>query len=114
MSQKIIQLKTSVPNIEEAEKLAELFVVNKLAACVQYFPIRSVYSWKGNIERSEEYVLIIKTINTRKKQIVETLQKVHSYELPELTILENDFVTEGYSFWVEQVTSEEDLEKDNK
>ena len=114
MSQKIIQLKTTVSNLEEAEKLAELIVNKKLAASVQYFPIRSIYRWKGNIEKSEEYVLLIKTTNLRKNLIVETLKKIHSYELPEISVIEKDFVTEEYSFWVEQETSDEALEEDAK
>ncbi len=111
MSQKIIQIKTSVSSIEEAEKLAKILVENQLAACVQYFPIRSIYRWKGTIEKSEEYVLIIKTSSIRRQIIVETLQKEHSYELPEIVVLEKDFVTEEYSFWVEQETALEPYPK---
>lgn len=105
MSQKIIQIKTSVASVEEAESLANTLVEKRLAACVQYFPIKSIYRWKGNIEKSDEYVLIIKTSSSRKELIVKTLQKIHSYELPEIVVLEKDFVTEEYSFWVEFETS---------
>ena len=105
MSQKIIQIKTSVSTLEEAENLAQKLVENKLAACVQYFPINSIYRWKGNIEKSEEYVLIIKTSSSRRDIIVKTLQKIHTYELPEIVVLEKDFVTEEYGFWVEFETS---------
>jgi len=105
MSQKIIQIKTAVSTLEEAENLAQKLVENKLAACVQFFPIKSIYRWKGNIEKSEEYVLTIKTSSSRKNIIVETLQKLHSYELPEIVVFEKDFFTEEYSFWVEFETS---------
>jgi periplasmic divalent cation tolerance protein len=105
MSSGIIQVKTSVSSLEEAEKLAEMLIEKKLAACVQYFPIKSIYRWKDNIEKSEEYVLIIKTSSSRRALLVKTLQKEHSYELPEIVVLEKDFVTEEYSFWVEVQTS---------
>ncbi len=105
MSQKIIQMKTSVSSIEEAEDIAQKLVENRLAACVQYFPVKSIYRWKDNIEKSEEYVLIIKTSSSRRDLIVKTLQQIHSYELPEIVVLEKDFVTEEYSFWVEFETS---------
>ncbi|MCK4973199.1 MAG: divalent-cation tolerance protein CutA [Candidatus Heimdallarchaeota archaeon] len=113
MSQKIIQIKTSVSSFEEAENLAQKLVENKLAACVQYFPIKSIYRWKGNIEKSEEHVLLIKTSSSRRDLIVKTIQKIHSYELPEIVMLEKDFVTEEYSFWVEFETSvDSDLDED--
>lgn len=113
MSQKIIQIKTSVSSIEEAESIAQKLVENKLAACVQFFPIKSIYRWKGKIEKSEEYVLIIKTSSSRRDLIVKTLQRLHSYELPEIVVLEKDFVTEEYSFWVEFETSvDSDLKED--
>ncbi len=105
MNQKIIQIKTAVSTLEEAESLAQMLIENKLAACVQYFPIKSIYRWKGNIEKSGEYVLIIKTSSSRRELIVETLRRLHSYELPEIVVLEKDFVTEEYSFWVEQETA---------
>ena len=105
MSQKIIQIKTSVSSIEEAESIAQKLVKNKLAACVQFFPIKSIYRWKGKIEKSDEYVLLIKTSSSRRDLIVKTLQRLHSYELPEIVVLEKDFVTEEYSFWVEFETS---------
>ncbi len=105
MSSGIIQVKTSVSSLEEAEKLAEMLVENKLAACVQFFPITSICRWKDNIEKLEEYVLIIKTSDSRKALIVETLKKTHSYELPEIVIVEKDFVTEEYSFWIDVQTS---------
>ena len=107
MSSGIIQVKTSVSSLEEAEKLAEMLIEKKLAACVQYFPIKSIYRWKDNIEKSEEYVLIIKTSSSRRTLLVKILQKEHSYELPEIVVLEKDFVTEEYSFWVEVQTSED-------
>ncbi len=105
MSQKIIQIRTSVSSLEEAENLAQKLVENRLAACVQYFPIKSIYRWKDNIEKSEEHALIIKTSSSRRDIIVETLQKIHTYELPEIAVLEKDFVTEEYSFWIEFETS---------
>jgi len=36
---------------KEAEKIAEALVTEKLAACVNYFPINSVYIWKDKLEK---------------------------------------------------------------
>ena len=52
----------TVPNIEEGKKIANFLVESKLAACVNIVQnIFSIYWWKGNIERENELLLIIKT-----------------------------------------------------
>jgi periplasmic divalent cation tolerance protein len=37
----------------EAEKLTRVLIEEKLVACVNYFPVNSVYRWKGNIEEAK-------------------------------------------------------------
>ena len=80
-------------NEGEAERIARTMVEEKLAACVNFFPCRSIYRWKGKVEEDSEYVLICKT----KKRIYRRLQKrvkeIHSYDLPAITafdIVEGD------------------------
>ena len=52
----------TVPNIEEGKKIAESLVENKLAACVNIIKdIYSVYRWKGEIQKDNEHLLLIKT-----------------------------------------------------
>ena len=49
-------------NREEAGRLAEMLVGEKLAACVQILPeMESVYRWQGQVERQKEILLIAKT-----------------------------------------------------
>ncbi len=54
---------TTVPNIEEAETLAQKIVAEKLAACVQVLPqMKSFYFWAGEIRADGEHLLLIKTL----------------------------------------------------
>ena len=46
---------------EEANKIARKLVEDKLAACVQIMPIKSIYTWKGKICEDAERLLFIKT-----------------------------------------------------
>ena len=49
-----IQVSTTVPSREDAERIARLLVEQRLAACVQVLgPISSTYRWKGQVETSE-------------------------------------------------------------
>ena len=54
MTAKNIQIITTTPKAKEAEKIANLLVDKKLAACVQVIgPITSIYKWKGKKEKSK-------------------------------------------------------------
>ena len=51
---------------EEAERLAEMLVRKRLAACVQIMPqMESVYRWQGKVERQQEVLLIAKTVTSK-------------------------------------------------
>jgi Uncharacterized protein involved in tolerance to divalent cations len=44
----------------EAEAIAKSLVENQLAACVSLSPIRSIYTWQGEIHSAAEWQLVIK------------------------------------------------------
>ena len=90
--QKYIQIFTTTTKKNDAYKIAKTLVNKKLSACVQITgPIESVYRWHGKIEKSREFLCIIKTkmsfntkdsISNRKKiEIVISKEKInHSIE----------------------------------
>ena len=47
-------------------------------------PITSVYRWEGNVEMSSEHLLTAKTTATAYDRVVETILKLHPYDLPEV------------------------------
>jgi periplasmic divalent cation tolerance protein len=74
----------TVPNLEEAKKIARILVESRLAACVNIIHnILSIYRWKGKIEEDNEYLLLIKTIEENNEQIIQKILEIHSYENPE-------------------------------
>ena len=54
-----------IPNKKIAEKTANELVKKRLVACVNISQISSIYSWKGKIEKTSEYLALFKT--THKK-----------------------------------------------
>lgn len=72
-------------NIDEASRIAELVIQNKLAACVQILPeMQSVYRWKGQIEKQPEILIIAKTVNSKFAELETRVRAMHSYETPEI------------------------------
>lgn len=45
----------------EAKKIARVLVEEKLAGCVNFYPVTSVYRWQNEICEDAEWQLVIKT-----------------------------------------------------
>jgi uncharacterized protein involved in tolerance to divalent cations len=51
----------TVASQSEATAIATILIEEKLAACINVFPVQSIYQWEGNIQQESEFQLIIKT-----------------------------------------------------
>lgn len=99
---------TTTPNLEEAEKLAEKIVSEKLAACVQVLPqMKSFYFWDGAIQKDAEHLLLIKTLEKKCEELNEFIEKNHSYTVPEIVAFKSEKVSENYLNWMEQYLSKQ-------
>ena len=92
---------TTTPNLAEAENLAEKIVEAKLAACVQILPeMKSVYFWEGAVRKEPEYLLLIKTLPEKYKDLETFIQTNHSYDVPEIAALSAEKDSESYLAWM--------------
>jgi periplasmic divalent cation tolerance protein len=88
MESDVIVVLTTAGSDEQAEQIATTLVEEGLAACVNIVPgVRSVYRWKGEIEKDHESLLLVKTTAARFADARRRIREVHSYELPELLAL---------------------------
>jgi periplasmic divalent cation tolerance protein len=74
---------TTEASAPQAEALAEALVERRLAACVALTPLRSVYRWQGQLQRSDEVQLLIKTDAARLTELEQAVRELHSYTTPE-------------------------------
>lgn len=94
----------TAPTIEEGKKLARILVENKLAACVNIIPnIFSLYKWKGNIEEDNEHILLIKTTDEKSDLIIQKIDEIHSYDIPECIGFKIEKGSEKYLNWIKEV-----------
>jgi periplasmic divalent cation tolerance protein len=92
---------TNVPDRAVAEKLAELLVERRLAACVNILaPCRSVYRWKDAVQHDEEHPMLIKTTQERYAALEQALREGHPYELPEIIAVPIERGLPAYLDWV--------------
>jgi len=95
----------TVPGEAEAERLAELLVAERLAACVQMAPIRSWYRWQGRVEQAGEYRLHVKTRADLAARVTQRLAELHGYDVPEIVVLPITGGHAPYLAWIEAETA---------
>ena len=101
MTDKIAVL-TTCGSEKEARKIARGLVDARLAACVAATPgTVSVYRWKGAIEESAEWSLVIKTRRDLFPAVCAEIRRLHSYELPEILALQIVDGLPEYLDWME-------------
>jgi periplasmic divalent cation tolerance protein len=95
---------TTAPEREEAEKLAQGILENRLAACVQLSDIRSFFFWDGQIQNDDEVSLIIKTTTKRYAALESYIREYHPYDVPEIIQLPITGGSSEYLAWLDATT----------
>lgn len=91
---------------EEARKLAETLVSEKLVACANIVDgATSIYRWEGKVESSQESLLIAKTTHGRRDAAVARLSELHSYETPCIVAYDIAAGIPEYLDWIERETT---------
>jgi len=91
----------------EAQKIARALVEKRLAACVNILGARvhSIYRWKGKVESAREWLLVIKSTRRRLKALRAEVERLHSYDVPEVIALPVAAGAPRYLAWVADAVS---------
>ena len=95
---------TTFDNKDEANKISELLLKERLVSCCQISNITSSYHWKGKIEHTEEYLLQMKSKKELYNQIEKIILENHSYETPQLVAYDIIDGYKGYLNWIGEET----------
>lgn len=99
--EKIIQIVTTADNRDIIENIGRDLVEKRLIACAQIIgPIQSIYRWKGTVENTDEWLLLMKSKASLYPAIEEEIRRQHPYELPEIIATNIDAGLAGYMDWV--------------
>ena len=95
----------TVPSQKEGVRIGKKLVEEKIAACVNIIPhLYSIYCWKGNVEEEGELLLLIKTMPDRLDDLIEKVEKIHSYDVPEILAIPTVRGNPDYIKWVQEST----------
>jgi periplasmic divalent cation tolerance protein len=101
MRESIFLVYCTVANKEEARLIARILIEKKLAACCNIVPaINSIYCWKGEIEESDESLMLIKTTQKKYEQLEKEIKMVHSYSVPEIIATRLETGSSAYIDWI--------------
>jgi periplasmic divalent cation tolerance protein len=99
MSDALVVLVTA-PNDEQARVIARKLLEEKLAACINFVPIQSMYVWEGAIQDEAEVLLIIKSRQTAFHDLIAAVKAVHPYAVPEIISMPVVLGSEAYLKWI--------------
>ena len=81
ISPRILYITTG--NRDEARKIGEALVKEKLCACVNIINnMESLYWWEGEIQNDSECILLVKTTADFVDRVTERVKELHSYDVP--------------------------------
>ena len=104
-SQDLIVVVTSVGTEDQALDIAHALVRSHRAACVNIVPnVHSIYRWKGRVCDDGEFLLLIKTRAKEFDAVREAIQKLNTYELPEVLAYRVDDASPAFAAWIVKTT----------
>lgn len=102
----LVLIYTTAASLVEAERLGAMLVEGRLAACVNVLPgMRSIYRWKGEVERADEAVLIVKTRRGLVEEARRAFRAAHSYQTPAFLVIEVPEGDADYLAWLRAGTA---------
>ena len=100
-----IVLLITTADAEEAQRISDILLRERKAACVNIVPkVSSQFWWRGKIEKAEESLLIVKSQASVLGQVVELVKEHHSYDVPEVIALPIVGGNPDYLKWLTEET----------
>lgn len=103
-----IVVMTTFDNEDAAREMSDKLVEARMAACVQLIgPVTSTYRWQGKIEKTREWLALIKTRAEHWEPLEKFIRERHPYDTPEILALPAEAVSGKYLAWLMGETAKE-------
>jgi periplasmic divalent cation tolerance protein len=89
--------------MEEAEKLGDLIIKEKIAACVDSWSISSCYQWKGKLQHVTQAMLLITTFEAKLEEVNQIISEHHTYSVPLIAGVDVRRINHPYKQWMTEV-----------
>lgn len=86
----------------EADSLIDLLLKKRLIVCAKKVPVNATYWWEGEIEKSDEIMLVMESAKENFDLVEVELKKAHSYDTFVLTAVPTQKVSKDAQKWMEE------------
>jgi len=91
----------TVSDLDEARRIADALVTERLAACVNILgDMESSYWWEGSVQKDKEIVMLAKTSRERVAELTERVASMHSYDCPCIVSIPLEHLHEPFARWI--------------
>ena len=91
----------TAPDVKTARALTKVALQTRLVACANLIPrLESHYWWQNKIEKSNEVLILFKTIESRLAALEKLLLAHHPYDTPEFIVLRLNRGNKRYLDWL--------------
>ena len=99
-----IVVQTTTDSVDDARKLLNILLADRLIACGQISEIESYYSWKNKVHNTKEYRVIMKTRKGLYSDIENSIKCNHDYDVPSISAYDLNEIFEPYGNWIDENT----------
>ncbi len=89
-------------NDEEADKITRALLEKRLIACARKMPVSSSFWWKSKIDKADEIMLMMESVEAKFEAIEHEVRKLHSYETFVLTAIPVTKTSKGVEEWLQR------------
>ena len=90
---------------DQADSIIAAVMQKNLAASAQKRPVENTYYWKGELVTRNEFFVNFKTQSKLFKDINTVIHELHTYSIPEVSILYIDGGSRTYLNWLKSESS---------
>ncbi len=99
----MIIIKITCPDVDEARKISKHLLQKRIISSANYFPIKSISSWTGEIQEVDEYLVFLKTRKNNWEKVRDEVIKIHPYKVPCIIKIDAE-ANEDYESWINKQT----------
>jgi periplasmic divalent cation tolerance protein len=91
---------TTCENQVEAELLGKMIIEKKLGACVDFWPVNSIFNWEGETKEISQTMIMITTLESKIEDVNELISQHHSYAIPLIAGVDIRRMNRAYKAWM--------------